>query len=103
MDTDLFIALVSALVNMILSVIIPCALKKTEQPFLKDLQKVFSTNREVIIASSLIVAITVYLALKVAPEIELAFSDDNNFGFSPRNTPAFLRGNIANLIKLRDF
>ena len=103
MDTDLFIALVSALVNMILSVVIPCALKKTEQPFLKDLQRVFQTNREVIIASSLIVAITVYLALKVAPSIESALSDNDDFGFSPRNTPNFLRGNIANLIKLRDF
>jgi len=78
MDSDLFIALVGALVNMILSVTIPCLLKKSENKFLKDVQKVFQNNREVIITSSVIVAITIYLALKVSPDLELALSDMND-------------------------
>jgi phosphotransferase system glucose/maltose/N-acetylglucosamine-specific IIC component len=74
MDAHIFIALVGALLNMGLSVTIPCLIKKTEQPFLTQVKKVFETNRQVILTSSLIVAITIYLALKVAPEIQSGFS-----------------------------
>jgi hypothetical protein len=74
MDAHIFIALVGALLNMGLSVTVPCLIKKTEQPFLTQVKKVFETNRQVILTSSLIVAITIYLALKVAPEIQSSFS-----------------------------
>jgi len=94
MDYHIFVAIIGALVNMLLSVTIPCLLKKSDQPFLNDMKKVFQSNREVIIASSLIVAITIYLALKVAPEIELALSDTSEY-FMPSN-----RGGISNLANL---
>lgn len=75
MDAHIFIALVGALLNMGLSVTVPCLIKKTEQPFLTQVKKVFETNRQVILTSSLIVAITIYLALKVAPEVQSSFSN----------------------------
>lgn len=75
MDAHIFIALVGALLNMSLSVTVPCLIKKTEQPFLTEVKKVFETNRQVILTSSLIVAITIYLALKIAPEFESNFSN----------------------------
>lgn len=94
MDYHIFVAIIGALVNMLLSVTIPCLLKKSDQPFLNDMKKVFQTNREVIIASSLIVAITIYLALKVSPEIELALSDTSEY-FMPSNRVGM--ANLANL------
>ena len=78
MEYELFVALVGALLNMVLSVIIPCLLKKSDQSFLNDVKKVFQTNREVIFASSLIVAITIYLALSVSPELSDMLSEDNS-------------------------
>lgn len=71
MDPHIFVALVGGLLNMALSVTVPCLIKKTEQPFLQDVKKVFEVNRQVIITSSLIVALTIYLALKIAPELDL--------------------------------
>jgi phosphotransferase system glucose/maltose/N-acetylglucosamine-specific IIC component len=79
MEYELFVALVGALLNMVLSVIIPCLLKKSDQSFLNDVKKVFQTNREVIFASSLIVAITIYLALSVSPELNDMISEDNDY------------------------
>jgi hypothetical protein len=99
MDYHIFVAIIGALVNMLLSVTIPCLLKKSDQPFLNDMKKVFQTNREVIIASSLIVAITIYLALKVSPEIELALSETSDY-FVPRNRVGI--SNLANLNNTTD-
>lgn len=70
MDPHIFIALVGALLNMSLSVTVPCVLKKTDQPFLTQVKKVFETNRQVILTSSLIIALTIYLALKVSPNVQ---------------------------------
>ncbi len=75
MDVHIFIALVGALINMALSSTVPCLVKKTDQPFLVQVKKVFETNRQVILTSSLIVAITIYLALKLSPELEPSFVD----------------------------
>ena len=79
MEYHFFVALVGALLNMILSVTIPCLLKRSKQPFLNDVKKVFQTNREVIIASSLIVAITIYLALRVSPDLESMMTEVSDY------------------------
>jgi phosphotransferase system glucose/maltose/N-acetylglucosamine-specific IIC component len=92
MDAHIFIALVGALLNMGLSVTVPCLIKKTEQPFLTQIKKVFETNRQVILTSSLIVAITIYLALKVAPEIQPSFTDLTGINFESSLSPTeFIR------------
>lgn len=75
MDPHIFVALVGGLLNMALSVTVPCLVKKTQQPFLQDVKKVFEVNRQVIITSSLIVALTIYLALKIAPELDLSLNE----------------------------
>jgi hypothetical protein len=75
MDPHIFVALVGGLLNMALSVTVPCLVKKTQQPFLQDVKKVFEVNRQVIITSSLIVALTIYLALKLAPELGLSLNE----------------------------
>jgi hypothetical protein len=82
MDAHIFIALVGALVNMALSVTVPCLVKKTEQPFLLQVKKVYDTNREVILTSSLIIAVTIYLTLKIAPNLQDSFSEIAGFNSS---------------------
>ena len=91
MDSHIVIAVVGALVYMGLSTSMPCMLNEQKQPFLKDVKAVFITNRQTIVISSLIVAITIYLALKITPSIVDSLdrlSDDDN------------GGNINNLARL---
>ena len=91
MDSHIVIAVVGALVYMGLSTSMPCMLNDQKQPFLKEVKAVFITNRQTIVISSLIVAITIYLALKITPSIVDSLdrlSDDDN------------SGNLINLTKL---
>jgi len=92
MDSHIVIAVVGALVYMGLSTSMPCMLNEQKQPFLKEVKNVFVTNRQTIVISSLIVAITIYLALKITPSIvdslDRLSDDDNN------------SGNLINLAKL---
>ena len=92
MDSHIVIAVVGALVYMGLSTSMPCMLNEQKQPFLKEVKNVFVTNRQTIVISSLIVAITIYLALKITPSIVDSLdrlSDDDNDN-----------GNINNLARL---
>ena len=77
------IALVGALINMVLTLIIPCFLKNTQQPILLNIKKVYAAHKQVIITSSVIVFITIYLALKITPE--LGFSFNNQISLNPKN------------------
>lgn len=69
MDENLAIALLCGLVSMALSVVMPCVLKNSNDPMLTKVKKVFNTNREVILVSSIIVTITAYLALNLYPMV----------------------------------
>ncbi len=69
MDEHIFIAIVAALVNLLLSVLVPCALKKSEINFLADVKKMFNQHREMLVTSSVLVGVIVYLALKAAPTV----------------------------------
>jgi phosphotransferase system glucose/maltose/N-acetylglucosamine-specific IIC component len=109
MDSHILVALVGGVLNMALSVIVPCLVKKSEQPFLKDVKKVFETNRQVIITSSLIVALTIYLALKISPELgismeEMGLNLDSSSGSEFKRVPLIVSREmppqLANLIKL---
>jgi len=109
MDSHILVALVGGLLNMALSVTIPCLIKKTEQPFLKDVKKVFEVNRQVIITSSLIVALTIYLALKIVPELDISMKEmglnlDTSSGSDFTRVPVIvtreLPPQLSNLIRL---
>ena len=69
-DRYLIIALLAALFNMILSSILPCLLKNADLPFTENIKRVFSNNKELILTSSIIVGILVYLALITEPKIQ---------------------------------
>ena len=82
------IAIVGAIINMILALIIPCLLKNTQMPILENIKKVYATHKQVIITSSLIVFITIYLALKVTPQLGLSFDNDTPLNL-PNRMPTF--------------
>jgi len=69
MDEHIFIAIIAALVNLLLSVLVPCALKKSDIPLLANIKKMFNQHREMLITSSLLVGVIVYLSLKAAPTV----------------------------------
>jgi hypothetical protein len=73
---NLVIALLCGVVSMILSVTMPCLLKKVNTPLLDNVKVVFENNKHLVIVSSLVVAITAYLALSLYPLV----SDDISTG-----------------------
>ncbi len=66
----LFIAVIAALVNLFLSILVPCALKKTDLPLLTEVKKMLNQHREMLLTSSLLVGVIVYLALQAAPIVQ---------------------------------
>ena len=68
MDNHILIACTGALLNMVLSVSVPYLIGKSKQPFLKDIKEVYNLHRQLIVTSSLIVALIIYLALKITPD-----------------------------------
>lgn len=66
----LFIAIIAALVNLVLSILIPCALKKTEAPLLTEVKKMLNQHREMLLTSSILVGVIVYLALQTASVVQ---------------------------------
>ncbi len=94
MSECILIAIVGAIINMILALIIPCILKDTHMPILTNIKKVYDTHKQVIITSSVIVFITIYLALKVTPQ--LGFSFDNEISLNPSNNMEDLLRSMPN-------
>jgi hypothetical protein len=78
MNPHILVAILAAVLNVILSSIVPCLLKKSNETFLQQVRKVFETNRQVILTSSLIVGLTTFVALKLADEINFSNDNDND-------------------------
>ena len=76
MNSNLVIALLCGVVSMVLSVTMPCLLKKVNTPWLDNVKVVFDNNKHLIVVSSLVVVVTSYLALSLYPLV----SDDINTG-----------------------
>jgi hypothetical protein len=68
-NDHIFIAVIAALVNLVLSIIVPCALKNN-QDFLPEVRKMLENHRATLITSSVLVAVIVYIALSVADEVK---------------------------------
>lgn len=63
----IFIAVIAGFVNLILSVLVPCAFKQTQGDLLSNVRKVYDNNREMLLTSSILVVVMVFIALKAAP------------------------------------
>jgi hypothetical protein len=95
MDNHILIACTGALLNMALSVSVPYLIGKSKQPFLKNIKEVYNLHKQLIVTSSLIVALIIYLALKITPDttpnlhelarLNLNTSYDSKFNRYPLN------------------
>lgn len=75
MDKHLFIALVGGLVNAGLSTAVPCLINKNDNSFFGEMRKVYANNKQTILTSSIVIVITIYIALKLAPTIKPIISN----------------------------
>ena len=70
-DPHIYIALVAAMINVVLSLIVPVFVSKDSKiPFVAQVRKNYSCNRDVILVSSILVVVFVYVSLKITPFIE---------------------------------
>jgi len=69
MNDEIFIALVAALVNLILSILVPCALKNYRN-FLPEVRIMLENNRSALLTSSGLVFVVVYIALVISPTVK---------------------------------
>ena len=67
MDSDLIVAIIAAMLNIILSLVIPPLLKDSTLPFATQIKKNYNCNRDIIIVSSVLTIIFVYVSLKITP------------------------------------
>ena len=74
MNDNLFIALVAALVNLILSIIVPCALKNNRN-ILPQVRSMLENNRSALLTSSGLVFVIVFIALSSTPGIKSEIPD----------------------------
>ena len=74
MSSNIIVIISAMIINFLLSLIAPCLLKDMDQPFIKNMKQVFTTNKQLILSSTLIVGIVTYLALQISPLLEDQFS-----------------------------
>lgn len=68
----LFVALVAALVNTVLTLAVPCVFKNTNLPFVTRLRDAFAKNRDVLVTSNLVVGVVVFVTLHVSQSVRQA-------------------------------
>ena len=67
LDADLIVAIVAAMLNIMLSLIVPSLLKNSNLPLANQVRKNYECNRDVIMVSSVLTVIFVYVSLKITP------------------------------------
>ena len=70
MDNNMIIVLSAMIVNLVLSLVVPCLVKDFKQPFLEQIKQVFNFNKQLILTSTIIVGIITYIALQMYPLLE---------------------------------
>ena len=66
-DADLVVAIVASMLNIVLSLLLPSLLKNSNLPFAVQIKKNYECNRDVIMVSSVLTVIFVYVSLKITP------------------------------------
>ena len=117
MYSCVFIAIIGVLVYLSMVAVVPCMINKTDKPLLEDIKKVLKTNRQLLLATSLIVGVTILLAVKLGRELEPSVNDlfnsimssdesmnNDTFNFVIRDMnhdmPAHFPPQLRNLLKL---
>ena len=63
LDRVMYIALFAALINVVLSHIIPCAVSSDNKGIVREIRDEFSRNKSTIVVSSIVVGIIVWVTL----------------------------------------
>lgn len=84
MGLYIFISLIVIIINIALSFIIPCFLKNNNEPIVTNIKKIYNQNKQLIITNSIILGLTVYIALNLAPYFDNIF--ENLTGISLTDT-----------------
>jgi hypothetical protein len=66
----LAVAIVAAMINIVLSLILPSLLRNSTLPFSAQIKKNYKCNREVILVSSILVVVFVFISLKITPWVD---------------------------------
>ena len=69
-DDHLFIAIVAAFVNIILSLFIPPLISDSDLPFTQEIKNHYDSNKNIILVSSFLTIVLVYISLKVSPYVK---------------------------------
>ena len=72
-EEHLLIAIIAAFVNFLLSLILPPLLKNSTIPFSQEIRKHYECNKNIILVSSIITIIFVYISLKITPLVKSNF------------------------------
>jgi thiosulfate reductase cytochrome b subunit len=70
MDPHIYVAIVAAMLNILLSLILPPLIGNSQLPFIAQVKKNYDCNRNVIFVSSILVILFVYISLKITPFVE---------------------------------
>lgn len=73
MDYDIVISLIAALVNCLFSLLVPCMLNKTNNELLDNIREFFDIHKNMLLTSSLVTGLMVYMSLKAVPSDSMAF------------------------------
>jgi len=65
--SDLIIAIIAALLNILLSLTVPPLLQNSTLPLAKQVKQNYECNNNIIMVSSLLTVLFVYISLKIAP------------------------------------
>lgn len=70
MDSDLIVAVVAAMLNIVLSLLLPLLFDKAKLPFGTQVKKNYECNHSVIMVSSVLTVFFVYISLKITPFVK---------------------------------
>jgi hypothetical protein len=70
MDYHLVVAIVAAMLNIVLSLTLPSLFQRTNLPFTAQIKKNYDCNRDVILVSSVLTILFVYVSLKITPWVQ---------------------------------
>jgi hypothetical protein len=70
MDYHLVVAIVAAMLNIVLSLTLPSLFQRTNLPFTTQIKKNYDCNRDVILVSSVLTILFVYVSLKITPWVQ---------------------------------
>lgn len=70
MSTNFAVAIVAAILNIILSMLLPTILNDTGIPLNAQLKQSYECNRKIILFNSIMIVIFVYISLKITPWVD---------------------------------